>query len=125
MTNKTVVIAATTILMSLSVIIGCGGGGDSSVPSDNPPNVAGVYSCTNGCTGQCTFDNELTVVQSGANVILRSANFSDASGTINNDGAFSTASDNCTCSGQFVSGTGLAHCTCGTTTCQGVTFVEN
>lgn len=112
-------------IFAITQLVACGGGGDSSVPSDNPPSVAGTYSCTDGCTGNCTFDNELTVVQAGANVILRSTNFPDASGTINNDGAFSVSSDTCDCSGQIVSGTALAHCSCGTTTCQSVTFVEN
>lgn len=113
-------------LMLTVLAIGCGGSdGGEDTASDDPPDVAGTYSCSSGCTGTCTFDDELTVIQSGDDIILRSDSFPDSVGTVNNEGEFSTTSDNCECDGQFVSGTAVANCECEGTDCQSVTFTQD
>lgn len=100
------------------------GSSSSTTASDNPPSVAGVYTCDSGCSGTCTFDNSLTVLQNGSNVILRSDSYPDSTGTIDNNGNFTTSSSSCDCSGTIISGTAVAQCTCQGTTCQSVTFID-
>lgn len=110
------------ILFLMLFLSGCGSDGTAS---DNPPDVAGSYSCLSDCVGSCTYDDELTVVQSGDDVIITSDSFGGASGSINNDGEFSVSSDTCDCDGQFVSGTAIADCTCSGVDCQSVTYDQD
>lgn len=96
----------------------CGG----SVGSDSPPDVEGIYLCTDGCTGTCIFDDELEINQSGDDIIIISDSFEDLSGTINNDGEISALNDIVSCEGQVVDDTAIADCTVDGTDCQQVTF---
>src|ERR1700687_843841 len=73
----------TIALFTLFILAACGGGG-----SNSPPNVAGTYSCTNGCNGICTFASTLTATQSGSQVTSTSAT-ATCTGSIQNDGSFS------------------------------------
>ena len=111
-------------ILSATFIGGSGGCGGSTA-SDIPPNVEGTYALTNANPAACSqvFDSEVIVVQDGDNVILQATHvgFTDASGTINNDGEFSISgssnSFSASCDGQFVSGVGLSTCTGNGTTC--------
>lgn len=108
-------------IIILTAFTSCGGSGTTTA-SDNPPNVAGSYACTDGCSGTCNFDDEILVLQSGDDFIIRSDSYDDHVGSINNDGEFSTSSNLCECDGQFISNTGYASCTCQGTSCQTVYF---
>ena len=101
------------ILIALLLIMaGCGGGSSSS---DNPPNIAGSYALTNSNPSFCSlfFDTGITVKQTGDNIIIEAIHegFSDATGTIDNDGNLTaTTTNNTQCEGQFVSNSCIITC---------------
>jgi len=109
------------IAFGVLLLANCGGGGGGEVGTDNPPDIAGSYSCISGCTGICSFDNNTVASQNGSQIALTSIS-STSTGTINNDGVFSIASSSCTCEGQITGATAVVDCTCNGTTCQAVTY---
>jgi hypothetical protein len=103
-------------LVAVLLIVGCGSGGGDSNSSGDLPHVAGSYELTNSNPALCeaVFDSNITVKQDGEDIIIEAVHsgYSDATGTIDNDGNVSATTTNDTqCEGQFVSGSCVITCT--------------
>jgi len=93
--------------------------------SGSIPDVAGRYTRTSvGPVCAASFDTELKVLQSGSNLILRAVNpgFTDATGTIDIDGAFVVSGSfkdgsRFQCAGSFIGATASASCWSGDVAC--------
>lgn len=107
------------------IISSCGGGGGTGTTEGGFPDVAGTYDqtdITTICNG--LFDTVIEVIQNDKNVILQATNegFSDASGTIDEDGNFTVGGQfgdgtDFTCTGTIIEGIAQATCSGGSIDC--------
>lgn len=116
------------ILISFT-LFACGGSDGNKAPSgpnNNPPNVAGFYSCISSCSGICEYTSVL-VTQNGSNLVA-ALPFGSCSGSINNNGIFNAQCEDDfgeegSCNGNFAGELFTVKCKLGATQCQQAAFL--
>ncbi len=101
----------------ISGILSCGGGAGGA-----PPDVAGTYDCTAGCTGTCQSSATVTITQSGSDIQV--VGNVPCDGTVQNDGSFDIDCQGSPCTGDFNNGTATVNCIENGVTCQTSTFTR-
>lgn len=106
----------TIIALALLGLAACGG-----ASSDNPPDIAGFWSCNAGCNSICQFPGTVTVQQNGDEILVLSS-AGTAEGNINNAGDFDFSTLDMKCEGNIFNGLLVADCSVSGTSCQQVTY---